>query len=91
MKRALPNRYYCALLTEGCVLAVLGGAAGYGVAVAAWRMLPELAPPAIPRLAAARADWRVLAFALAAALVNGVLFAAAPAFRAARAGHPNGG
>ena len=79
------------LLTEGCVLAVLGGAAGYGVAVAAWRMLPELAPPTIPRLAAARADWRVLAFALAAALVNGVLFAAAPAFRAARAGHPNGG
>jgi putative ABC transport system permease protein len=74
------------LLTEGCVMAMLGGAAGYGVAVAAWRILPAVAPRAIPRLAEARADWRVLGFALAVAVVNGILFAAAPAFRAAR-GH----
>lgn len=74
------------LLTEGCLMAALGGAAGYGVAVAAWRILPAMAPTAIPRLAAARADWRVLAFAMAAAVVNGVMFGMAPAWRASRAG-----
>ena len=38
-------------------------------------MLPAVAPRTIPRLAAAHVDWGVLAFALAAAVVNGVLFA----------------
>jgi predicted permease len=74
------------LLTEGCALAVAGGAAGYGVAVAAWRILPAVAPRTIPRLAAARADWQVLGFALAAALVTGILFGLAPALRASRGG-----
>jgi predicted permease len=74
------------LLTEGCVLAVLGGAAAYGVAVAAWRILPTLAPRTIPRLANAQTDWRVLLFALGAAVANGLLFGMAPAIRASRAG-----
>jgi predicted permease len=74
------------LLTEGCVMGVLGGAVGFGIAAAAWRILPAVAPATIPRLAAARADWRVLAFAIAAALVNGVLFGMAPALRASRVG-----
>jgi putative ABC transport system permease protein len=74
------------LLTEGCVLAALGGAAAYGVAVAAWQILPALAPRTIPRLGAAHADWRVLAFALIAAVINGLLFGLAPALRASRQG-----
>ena len=74
------------LLTEGCVMALAGGAAGYGVAVGAWRILPVVAPVSIPRLAAARADWRVLGFALVAAVINGVMFGMAPALRASRGG-----
>ena len=72
------------LLTESCVLAVLGGAAGYLLTVAAWRILPAIAPLSIPRLAAARVDWSVLIFALAIALANGILFGMAPALRATR-------
>ena len=72
------------LLTESCVLAVLGGLGGYGLAAAAWKILPVAVPVSIPRLAAARADWTILAFALIAATITGVLFGMAPALRAAR-------
>jgi len=67
------------LLTESCVLALLGGLAGYALTAASWKVLPALAPVSIPRLAAARADWTVFAFALGVALVNGLLFGLAPA------------
>lgn len=68
------------LLTEGCVLAVLGGAAGYVVAFVVWRILPAIAPRTIPRLATAHPDSGVLAFALGTAILNGLLFGLAPAF-----------
>lgn len=71
------------LLTESCLLALLGGLGGYALTAAAWRILPALAPVTIPRLAAARADWPILAFALAIAVANGMLFGLAPALRAA--------
>ncbi len=71
------------LLTESCVLAVLGGLGGYVLTAAAWRVLPAVAPVSIPRLAAARADWPTLVFALIVALVNGLLFGMAAALRAA--------
>jgi predicted permease len=71
------------LLTESCVLALLGGIGGYTLTAAAWKVLPALAPVSIPRLAAARADWPVLLFALAVAMLNGILFCMAPALRAA--------
>ena len=74
------------LLTEACVLALLGGAAGYVVAFAAWRILPAIAPRTIPRLATAHPDWGVLAFALGTAILNGLLFGLAPALRASRGG-----
>lgn len=70
------------LLTESCALATLGGIAGYALTVAAWKLLPALAPVSIPRLAAARADWTVLVFCLIVTLVNGVVFGMAPALRA---------
>jgi putative ABC transport system permease protein len=76
------------LLTESCVLAVLGGLAGYLLTTVAWRILPAIAPVSIPRLAAARADWTVLAFALALALVNGIVFGIAPALRSAASATP---
>jgi predicted permease len=71
------------LLTESCVLALLGGIGGYVLTAAAWKVLPALAPVSIPRLAAAHADWPVLLFALAVAMLNGILFGMAPALRAA--------
>jgi predicted permease len=71
------------LLTESCVLGLLGGIGGYALTAAAWKVLPALAPGSIPRLAAARADWEVLLFALAVATLNGILLGMAPALRAA--------
>ena len=72
------------LLTESCVLAVLGGAGGYALAAAAWKILPAVAPVSIPRLAAARADAAIFGFALTLAMINGILFGIAPALRLAR-------
>jgi putative ABC transport system permease protein len=71
------------LLTESCVLAMLGGFAGYVVTAAAWKILPAIAPASIPRLAAARADWTILVFTTAIALATGILFGIAPALRSA--------
>lgn len=72
------------LVTESCVLAVLGGLLGYVFTVLAWNLLPAIAPMTIPRLAAARADGTVFVFTLAVSLINGLLFGIAPAFRTAR-------
>ncbi len=72
------------LLTESGVLAALGALGGYLLTAAAWKILPALAPVSIPRLAAARADGTVFGFALALALINGILFGIAPALRLAR-------
>lgn len=71
------------LLTESCVLAVLGGLGGYVLTVAAWKILPAVAPVSIPRLAAARADAAIFGFALGLAALNGILFGIAPALRMA--------
>lgn len=69
-------------ITESCVLALLGGVAGYALTVAAWKILPAIAPVDIPRLAAARADWEVLAFSLGIAVLTGLFFGMVPALRA---------
>ncbi|HYV61079.1 MAG TPA: ABC transporter permease [Bryobacteraceae bacterium] len=74
------------LLTESCLLALLGGLGGYLLTAAAWKALPALAPVNIPRLAAARADSTIFGFALALAIVNGILFGIAPALRLTRRG-----
>jgi putative ABC transport system permease protein len=71
------------LLTESCLLAVLGALAGFAITVAAWKILPAVAPVSIPRLAAARADGAIFGFALVLAMINGVLFGIAPALRLA--------
>ena len=70
------------LLTESCVLAVLGGMGGYALTVIAWKALPGIAPVNVPRLASAHADWPILVFTLAVAFTNGILFGMLPAYRA---------
>jgi putative ABC transport system permease protein len=72
------------LLTESFLLAGVGGIGGYILTIIAWKLLPAVAPVSIPRLAAARADWQVFAFALTIALLNGVLFGMMPALRSGR-------
>ena len=73
------------LMTESCLLAGMGGLAGFALTTMAWRVLPAVAPISIPRLAAARADGPVLLFTIAVSMINGILFGILPAFRAADA------
>lgn len=81
---AARGRIFRQLTVESCVLAVAGGLCGFALTWAAWSILPAIAPVSIPRLAAARADAGVFEFAVALALLNGLLFGLAPAFRMAR-------
>jgi predicted permease len=73
------------LLTESVVLAVIGGAAGLGLAAIGVRLLVRFGPPVVPRLQYAGLQLEVLLFALAITLSTGVVFGMAPALRAARA------
>ena len=75
-------------LTESCVLSTLGGVGGYLLSLVAWCVLPKIAPVSIPRLAEARADGTILIFAIAVAVVNGMVFALAPALRSVRSATP---
>jgi len=73
------------LITEGVLLALVGG--GAGLLLAVWgvdgltRLIPE---GALPYMGEITLDWRVLAFALAASLATGLVFGLAPAFQMAR-------
>ncbi|HKC64430.1 MAG TPA: FtsX-like permease family protein, partial [Pyrinomonadaceae bacterium] len=71
------------LLTEGLVLALIGGAAGLLVAIWGTELLTRLIPQDfLPRVAEISMDWRVLLFAFAASVLTGLLFGAAPAWQA---------
>ena len=73
------------LLTEGLLLALLGGLAGVVVARGGVDLLLSLRPKNLPRLAAISVDWHVFLFALGAAALTGLVFAFLPAWSAARA------
>ncbi|HEX4949280.1 MAG TPA: ABC transporter permease [Blastocatellia bacterium] len=71
------------LLTEGLLLALLGGAAGLLLAIWGTELLIALAPQGLlPAVADVRLDWRVMLFALVAAIGTGLLFGLAPAWQA---------
>jgi putative ABC transport system permease protein len=72
------------LLTESVLIAVLGGALGVALTVAGIRLVAAFGPADIPRLTAVSVDYRVLAFAVVAAMATGVVFGLAPAYYAAR-------
>jgi predicted permease len=73
------------LLAESVLLFVLGGAAGVALAVWLTRMLAALQPPLPVRIVLDLSpDVRVLGFALALALLTGVVFGLAPALQASR-------
>ena len=67
------------LVTESMVLSLVGGAAGFMLAIAGTRLLVAAAPTSIPRLDAIHVDGVVLAFTLAIAIVTGAVFGLVPA------------
>jgi putative ABC transport system permease protein len=69
------------LLTESLLLALVGGAAGLGVAAACVRALLALAPPELPRIDAVGIDAPAFLFALALTTFVGLAVGLAPALR----------
>jgi putative ABC transport system permease protein len=73
------------LMTEGMVLAGLGGAAGLIVAFWSLRLLLPLAPAGLfPAYAQVAVDWRVLAFSAGITLFCGLVCGLVPALRSGR-------
>lgn len=71
------------LLTEGLVLAALGGVLGAAVGAAILAAAPAVIPPGVlPASVTVTFDARVVAFCAAAAVLVGVLFGIAPAWQA---------
>jgi putative ABC transport system permease protein len=72
------------VLTETCLIALLGGIVGVALAAGSLGALLRHAPADIPRLDEVRLDLRVLLFALGMTASTGLLFGFAPAWRCAR-------
>jgi predicted permease len=69
-------------LTESAVLGVSGGLLGVLLAAVGIRPFVTFWPGSLPRAEQVQLDWRVLAFAIMASLLCGLLFGLAPALRA---------
>lgn len=82
---ARPRRVAAQLLAESVSLSLLGGACGAALAFGLTRAFRASVPGDLPRVGEITVDGRVLAVAVVAALVTGVLFGLAPAWQAARA------
>ena len=67
------------LVTESMVLSLIGGGAGFLLAIGGTRLLVAAAPPSIPRLDAIHVDGVVLAFTLLIAVATGAVFGLVPA------------
>jgi predicted permease len=65
-------------LTEGVVLALIGGALGVGLGFAALRALLAANPDSVPRSAGIALDPTVLLFTLLVSILTGLLFGMAP-------------
>lgn len=70
------------IVTESILLALLGGAAGVLVAIAAVPALSRLVPNTLPIAAQPSVDLRVLGFAAALVLLTGLAFSVLPAIKA---------
>jgi predicted permease len=71
-------------LTEGVVLAAIGGAVGIFIALWIKAGLIAFIPPDFKQNLSATFDWRLYAFILGVSLVLGLAFSLAPAIQAAR-------
>jgi predicted permease len=72
------------VLVESCMLALLGGIAGIALGAGGVQIFRAIAPAETPRLSEVSVDWTLLWFALASALLSGIVLGLAPAWRAAR-------
>ncbi len=72
------------LLTESVLLGVVGGAVGLLIAKAALFVVHTVNPGNIPRLEVITIDGPVLGFTFGVAILTGIIFGLAPAYRAAR-------
>ena len=71
-------------LTEGLILAAVGGALGLLLALVGVRALIHAAPLSIPRLDSIHLDVHVLLFSFAISLIAGLLFSTLPGLRLSR-------
>lgn len=78
------RRVFQQLLIEAMVLALAGGAMGVLLARLSLDGISTLLDGQVARADELALDWRVLAFAIAASVLTGVLAGALPAFRAGR-------
>ncbi len=65
-------------LTEGILLALVGGALGAAIGFGGLRALLAANPESIPRALEISLDWKVLAFAFVVSIVTGLVFGMAP-------------
>jgi predicted permease len=72
------------LLSESVALALVSGLAGLLFALGIVRVLRVFVPPATEAQSYTLLDWRVLLFALAMAVLTGLIFGIAPAWQAMR-------
>jgi putative ABC transport system permease protein len=72
------------VLTESCLLAVLGGVAGFCLGYLSLIALKSIAPANLIPLEALQLDFRVFAFTTIVSLLSGLLFGVLPAIDAAR-------
>ena len=79
---ATPGRVARQMITESLLLSLIGGAVGVAGATFGSRALVALAAGQLPRTSEVTLDGTVLAFALLASIVTGILFGLAPALRA---------
>jgi putative ABC transport system permease protein len=70
------------LLTEGFVLALIGGIGGIAIAAACVRLFPALIPPDVELPRGFALDWRVLSVALLVTIATGIAFSVLPALKA---------
>jgi predicted permease len=76
------RRLFAQMLTEGIVLSCSGALLGLGLALVGTRALARLDAVSVPLLRDVRIDGTALVFALAVAVVTGIVFGLAPAFQA---------
>jgi putative ABC transport system permease protein len=81
---ASASRVVRQLLTESLVLTAAAAGLGLGLAYAGVRFVAWWNPASVPRVAGVTVDLRVLLFAVAVAIVTGLVFSLAPALRALR-------
>ncbi len=72
------------LLTESCLLALVGAVLGIVLAYWGTTLIASQLPAGIPRIAEASVDLPVLGFTLGVSILTGLLFGLAPALQASR-------